>query len=110
MKPTRTISSYVLLVGLLGLAIVGGILAYQIYSAAVKSQATTEQKQAIKPIDGGIKESVINNLKQRDVYDENEMNNALSNVSPVETTSENSATISASPTTMETATNTATTQ
>ena len=73
MKPTRTLSSYVLLVGILGLSIVGGIVAYQIYSASVKSQTTVQQATAIKPIDGVINETTINNLKQRIKYSESEM-------------------------------------
>jgi hypothetical protein len=73
MKPTRTISSYVLLIGVLGLSIVGGVLAFQIYSAAVKNQTTTEQTIAIKPIDGSIDQKVIDNLSKRTVYTEAEM-------------------------------------
>lgn len=77
MKPTRTISSYILLIGLLGLAIVGGILAYQIYSAAVKTQTTAEQKEAIKSIDGAIKQTVVDNLQERKVYTVDEMDDSL---------------------------------
>lgn len=68
MKAKRTLSSYVLLVGVLGLSIVGGVLAYQIYSAAVKSQTTPEQKETIKSIDGSINQVVVDNLKKRTVF------------------------------------------
>ena len=77
MKPTRTISSYVLLVGVLGLSIVGGVLAYQIYSAAVKSKTTAEQITAIKPLDGTINPLTIDNLSKRTVYTEAQMEQLL---------------------------------
>ena len=74
MKPTRTISSYVLLVGVMGLSIVGGIVAYQIYAAAVKTQTTTEQATAIKPLDGVINQKTIEGLGKRTRYTDSEMN------------------------------------
>lgn len=77
MKPKRTISSYILLVGILGLSIVGGIVAYQIYSASIKSQTTPQQITAIKPLDGVINESTINSLKKRTKYFEPEMDTLL---------------------------------
>jgi hypothetical protein len=80
MKPTRTLSSYVLLIGVLGLSIVGGVLAYQIYSAAVKSQTTTAQSLAIKPIDGAIDPSVIDNLKERTVYTDSQLMETIETV------------------------------
>jgi hypothetical protein len=73
MKATRTLSSYVLLVGVMGLSIVGGIVAYQIYSASVKSQTTKEQAVAIKPLDGVINEKTIEELKKRRVYNDSEI-------------------------------------
>lgn len=73
MKATRTLSSYILLVGVMGLSIVGGIVAYQIYSASVKSQTTTQQAKAIKSLDGAINQTVIDNLERRTVYTEAEM-------------------------------------
>lgn len=73
MKAKRTVSSYVLLVGVMGLSIAGGVLAYQIYSAAVKSQVTTQQAEAIKPIDGSINQATIDNLKKRTVLNDSQM-------------------------------------
>jgi len=94
MKAKRTLSSYVLLVGVMGLSIVGGVLAYQIYSAAVKSQTTPEQKEIIKSIDGSISQAVIDNLKGRTVYSETELEQNLT----VEVTPEPTiATIAATP-------------
>ncbi|OGD72785.1 hypothetical protein A3K29_01400 [Candidatus Collierbacteria bacterium RIFOXYB2_FULL_46_14] len=49
----------------MGLSIVGGILAFQIFSAATKTQLTPEQIEIIKPIDGTVNEKVINNLDKR---------------------------------------------
>jgi hypothetical protein len=88
MKPTRTISSYVLLIGVLGLSIVGGVLAYQIYAATVKSQTTAEQTAAIKPIDGTIDQTVIDNLKKRTVYSDAQMTTAIEVTPTMEATSE----------------------
>lgn len=73
MKTTRKLSSYVLLVGVMGLSIVGGIVAFQIYSASVKSQATTEQVAAIKPLDGIINKTTVENLRNRRVYNDYEL-------------------------------------
>ena len=88
MKPTRTISSYVLLIGVLGLSIVGGVLAYQIYAATVKSQTTVEQAAAIKPIDGTIDQTVIDNLKKRTVYSDALMTAAIGVTPTPEATAE----------------------
>lgn len=68
MKPTRTLSSYILLVGVMGLSIVGGMVAYQVFSASTKSQITEQQTNAIKPLDGVINQSIIDSLKLRTVY------------------------------------------
>lgn len=73
MKPRKTLSIYVLLVGVMGLSIVGGILAFQIFSASIKSQLTAEQREVIKPIDGSINQTVINNLQQRTPISESEL-------------------------------------
>jgi len=73
MKATRTLSSYILLVGVMGLSIVGGVVAYQIYSASTKSQTTTQQAKAIKSLDGAINQTIIDNLEKRTVYTDAEM-------------------------------------
>jgi len=73
MKPVRKLSSYILLVGIMGLSIVGGLVAFQIYSASIKSQTTKEQATAIKPLDGVINQTTINGLKNRTVYTDYEM-------------------------------------
>ncbi|PJB47907.1 hypothetical protein CO104_02570 [Candidatus Collierbacteria bacterium CG_4_9_14_3_um_filter_43_16] len=54
----------------MGLSIVGGILAFQIFSASTKTQLTQEQIEIIKPIDGTIDETVIKNLDQRTLVTE----------------------------------------
>jgi hypothetical protein len=86
MKPTRTLSSYVLLVGVLGLSIVGGIVAYQIYATSIKSQTTTEQAVAIKPLDGVINQSTIDSLKNRAVYTDAQMGVLINEVPTPEAT------------------------
>jgi hypothetical protein len=88
MKPTRTISSYLLLVGVMGLSIVGGIVAYQIYAAAVKSQTTVEQKEAIKPLDGVLNQKTIEGLQKRTVYTDGEMGLILATTPTPELTPE----------------------
>ena len=86
MKATRTLSSYVLLVGVMGLSIVGGVVAYQIYSASVKSQVTTQQATTIKALDGVINQTTISSLEKRVVYTDAEMTLLLSAVpTPVPT-------------------------
>lgn len=85
MKPIRTLSSYVLLSGVMGLSIVGGVVAYQVYSVAVKNRTTTEQKTAIKPLDGVINQSTIDSLHKRTVYTDLEMGLLLSSPTPEST-------------------------
>ena len=77
MKPRKTLSIYVLLIGVMGLSIVGGVLAFQIFSASVKSQLTAAQKEAVKPIDGTIVQTVVDNLVKRDVIAEAELGSVL---------------------------------
>lgn len=97
MKATRKLSSYVLLAGLMGLSIVGGITAYQIYSASVKNQATTEQATAIKPLDGVINQTTIDGLKKRTVYTDTQMG-LLLNASPTPEATESSTPVILTPT------------
>ena len=73
MKPKRTLSGYVLLVGIMGLSIVGGVLAFQVYSAATKTQVTTEQSTLIKPLDGQIDPKVLSDLQKRRVFTDNQL-------------------------------------
>ncbi len=82
MKPRKTLSVYVLLIGIMGLSIVGGILAFQIFSAATKTQLTPEQIETIKPIDGTIDPKVIDNLEKRTLVTEEEIG-GLSLTAPV---------------------------
>lgn len=86
MKPTRTLSSYVLLVGVLGLSIVGGLVAYQIYATSIKSQTTAEQAVAIKPLDGVINQATIDSLKKRTVYTDAQMGVLINEVLTPEAT------------------------
>lgn len=73
MKPKRTISAYILLVGILGLSVVGGILAYGIYSSLVKTQVTSEQTALIKPLDGEINTSLLNSMQTRRKFTSTEL-------------------------------------
>ena len=80
MKPKKTFSAYVLLIGVMSLAIVGGILAFQIFSASTKSQLTEKQRNVIKPIDGTINQSTIDNLEKRIKITEDEINTTANTV------------------------------
>lgn len=73
MKAERTTSSYILIIGVLGLLLVGSLVAYQVYSAIIKSQVTSEQEKAIRPLDGSIEEEVVNELRGRRQFSLNEL-------------------------------------
>jgi len=77
MKPKHTVSSYVLLVGLMGLLIAGGVISYQIYSALLKSQMSKEQKIAIRPLEGSIDVKVLNDLNSRRGFSDIELDRKL---------------------------------
>lgn len=77
MKVKQEKSRYILLVGLLSLIIAGAILAYQLYAALIKTQISKEEKLSIKPIDGSIKQEVIQNLRQRRHFLMSEINTPL---------------------------------
>lgn len=77
MKIKQEKSRYILVVGVLSLIIAGAILAYQLYAALVKTQITKEEKLSIKPIDGSIKQEVIQNLRQRRQFLMSEINTPL---------------------------------
>ncbi|OGD71034.1 hypothetical protein A3A84_02820 [Candidatus Collierbacteria bacterium RIFCSPLOWO2_01_FULL_50_23] len=65
MKLKRARSSYVLLVGMMSLMVVGSWLAYQIYSSLTKTQITQKQQAAIVPLDGTISMTDLDNLRSR---------------------------------------------
>ncbi len=73
MKPKKTISAYILLVGILGLSVVGGVLAYGIYSSLVKTQITPQTAVLIKPIDGEIDTTLLDNMQGRRKFTEAEL-------------------------------------
>jgi hypothetical protein len=64
-KPRRTASSYTLLVGVLGLLVVAGWTAYQVYSSVTKSQITQKQALNIAPLEGAIRKDNFANLDAR---------------------------------------------
>jgi len=65
MKPKRARSSYVLLVGIMSLLLVGSWLAYQIYVSLTKTQITSRQQIAITPLDGSFVKADLDNLAAR---------------------------------------------
>jgi len=73
MRQKRTISSYTLLIGILGLLIAGSWLAYDLYGAIVKSQITAEQEMDILPLSDKLNEKALVNLKQRKQFSEAEL-------------------------------------
>ena len=73
MKPRKSISIYVLLVGILGLLIVAGFFTFQIVDEATKSQVPAEQRELVKPIDGIIEQRVVDNLQTRKTFSREEI-------------------------------------
>ncbi len=73
MKPRKTISVYVLLVGVMGLLIVGGGFAFQVIDEATKNQLPAAQRELVKPLDGKIETKVIENLSKRKIISRDEM-------------------------------------
>ncbi|HCQ31343.1 TPA: hypothetical protein DIU27_03100 [Candidatus Collierbacteria bacterium] len=69
----------------MGLSIVGGVLAFQIFSAVTKTQLTAEQVEIIRPIDGTINQTVIDNLEKRTPISEDELSK-LEMETPIEPT------------------------
>ncbi len=85
MKPKKTISAHVLMLGLMTLLAVGSFVSFQIYSALTKSQISELQQKAIKPLDGNIKEEVVQNLTGRRWFNRLEIDRPLVINSPVAT-------------------------
>lgn len=81
MKPKRSRSSYILLVGMMSLLVVGSWLAYQIYAALTRTQITTKQQKAIIPLDGSISITNLDNLRQRRKFTPNDFSAIVLNVS-----------------------------
>lgn len=73
MKPRRTISAYILLVGILGLSVVGGVVIYGIYSSLVKTQITPGQATLIRPLDGEIDTELLDSLQTRRKFSTTEL-------------------------------------
>lgn len=65
MKPKRAKSSYLLLVGIMSLLLVGSWLTYQIYVSLTKTQITSRQQAAITPLDGSFTKVDLDNLAAR---------------------------------------------
>lgn len=73
MKPRKSLSIYVLLVGILGLLIVAGFFTFQIVDEATKSQVPAQQRELVKPIDGAIEQRAIDNLQKRRTFSREEI-------------------------------------
>ncbi len=80
MKPRRSRSSYILLVGMTGLLIVGAWLAYGVYSALTKSQITEKQAEAIIPLTGSIQTEAITNLDGRRKFSATDFSQLVLNI------------------------------
>ena len=84
-KPKRTISSYILIVGIMTLTIVGSIVAFTVYKGLTKSQISQRQSLNITPLDGVIEKVAVENLTSRRSFTEAEFNklvfNSISEVS-----------------------------
>ena len=80
MKPKRTRSSYILLLGMMSLLIVGAWLAYQIYAALTASQISEKQKGSIVPLDGVITQEALENLAGRRKFRETDFSALVFNI------------------------------
>lgn len=85
MKPKKAISAHVLMIGVMTLLAVGSLVAFQIYSALTKSQISSLQEKAIKPLDGSIKEEVVQNLVGRRWFNRVELDSLIVVSPPVAT-------------------------
>lgn len=88
MKVKRGRSSYVLLVGMMSLLMVGAWITYQIYSSFTKSQITSAQQTAIIPLDGSISLTPLDNLKGRRRFTNADFSAIVLSISPTPTASE----------------------
>lgn len=73
MKIKRSNSSYLLIVGIIGLMIGGSWLVYSVFSATFKSQVEERQAKNILPLNGSLNKEVISNLKTRRVFTSDEL-------------------------------------
>lgn len=78
MKAERTTSSYILMIGVLSLLVIGSFVAYQVYAAMIKSQITAKQEKAIRSLDGKIEEEVVDELESRRQFGITELRQKLS--------------------------------
>ena len=81
MKPKRGRSSYILLVGLLSLLVIGAWLAYQIYAALARTQITEKQAVAISSLPGSIQSDALDNLAGRRKFSPVELSSVVLNLS-----------------------------
>ncbi len=101
MKPRKSLSVYVLLVGILGLLIVAGFFTFQVVDEATKSQVPAQQRELVKPVDGAIEQRVIDNLQKRKTFSREEIlispiapiTNTVPTAAPAATSSSEAATI-----------------
>ena len=80
MKPKRSRSSYILLLGLMSLLVVGAWLAYQVYAALTGSQITERQRESIVPLDGVITVEALDNLAGRRKFRETDFASVVFNI------------------------------
>ena len=78
MKIKRSNSSYLLIVGIIGLMIGGSWLVYSIFSATFKSQIEERQAKNILPIGGNLNTEVAFNLKTRRSFSVEELSEIVS--------------------------------
>ncbi|MEK7064140.1 MAG: hypothetical protein AAB973_00835 [Patescibacteria group bacterium] len=81
MKPKRARSSYILLLGMMSLLVVGAWLVYQVYAALTASQITERQGESIVPLDGTITQDALENLAGRRKFREADFSRLVFNIS-----------------------------
>lgn len=78
-RPRRSLSSYILLAGVLALIIVGALVTFQVVSGLTRSQITERQKMNTAPLDGAIEPTAISNLSIRRKFSETELSRIVFN-------------------------------
>jgi hypothetical protein len=85
MKPKKTISAHILTFGLMTLLMVGSFVIFQIYLSLSKSQISSVQQKAIKPLDGRIDQEIVDDLGGRRWFNRAEMEKPILKKTPIAT-------------------------
>lgn len=91
-KPKRLLSSYILIIGVMSLTIVGSFVAFTVFKGLTKSQISERQALNIAPLDGVIEKEAIDNLTSRRSFSEADFSKLVFNSISVVPASSSAAT------------------